>query len=227
VSESEKKKDTADTVNGAATDTDAGKRKLDEVAASAIRTPSEDRKNANNDNDNDNDNDNNASTTTSLVVQEQSSSSSTSSPVVWDPISTVRAIMSDIDNDSNKAAPGSRFVTRMIPMQATFFASEEELQLTCTEVLKKYIAPSTKTFAIVFKRRHCHKLDRKTAIQIVGETMNKLFPKCKVELSSPQVTILVEVCGTLCGMSVVDNNIKDCRNFNLMGANPSLMNSKK
>ena len=67
-------------------------------------------------------------------------------------------------------------------------------------------------------------MDRNTVINIIGETMMKLFPDCKVELGKPQVTILVEVCGTLCGMSVVEN-FKDYRNFNLMGATPSL--SKK
>ncbi len=134
---------------------------------------------------------------------------------VWNPISTFRTILSDIDNDSNKAAPRSRFVTRMIPIQATCFASPEELELTCAELLKKYVFPSTKTFAIVFKRRNCSNLKRNSVIKIVGEMMSKMFPACKVQLDKPDATILIEVCGTLCGVSVVEN-IDDCRKFNLI-----------
>merc|ERR1711935_1168443 len=140
-----------------------------------------------------------------VVVQE--------TPSPWNPISTIRSIMSDIDNDSNKAAPRSRFVTRMIPIQATCFASSEELQLTCLELLKKYVSQTTKTFAIVFKRRNCSNLNRNLAIKIVGEIMSEHFPNCKVQLDKPDSTILIEVCGTLCGVSVI-KNMKECRNFN-------------
>lgn len=143
----------------------------------------------------------------------------------WDPISTVRTIMSDIDNDSNKAAPRSRFVTRMIPMQATFFASPEELELTCSEVLKKFVAKTAKTFGIVFKRRNCSNLNRNLVIKIVGESMRKQFPDCTVDLDKPDATILVETCGTLCGMSVIEK-FKDCRKFNLMGADTSAGSSQ-
>eukprot|EP00536_Pseudo-nitzschia_multiseries_P000308 jgi/Psemu1/299957/fgenesh1_kg.4_\ len=142
-------------------------------------------------------------------------------PPPWDPITTVKAIMSDIDNDSNKEAPSSRFVTRMIPIQATCFASSEELQLTCDEVLKRFISKNTKTFAIVFKRRNCSSLDRNKAIKIVGDAMLKLYPDCKVNLGAPDATIIVEVCGTLCGIVVVEK-FKAYRNFNLMGATPTL-----
>jgi len=135
----------------------------------------------------------------------------------WDPISTVRTIMSDTGNDSNKAAPRSRFVTRMIPIQATCFASSEELQLTCLEVIKRYVFKTTKTFAIVFKRRNCSNLNRKLVIRIVGDIMFQYFPHCKVHLDKPETTIMIEVCGTLCGISVVEN-FRDHRNFNLMVA---------
>ena len=136
----------------------------------------------------------------------------------WDPISTLRTIMSDIDNDSNKEAPMSRFVTRMIPIQGTCFASPEELQLTCSGLLKKFITQTTKTFAISFKRRNCSNLNRNLVIKIVGDLMSQMFPNCKVNLSKPDITILVEVCGTLCGISVVEK-AQDFRKFNLIGSN--------
>mmetsp|Transcript_16700 Transcript_16700/g.36413 ORF Transcript_16700/g.36413 Transcript_16700/m.36413 type:complete len:242 (+) Transcript_16700:458-1183(+) len=189
------------------------------------------------DNDDDDDEDPLASITADTKTNGDPSARASSAktmlrnPPLWDPISTVQAIVSDIDdNDSNKAAPRSRFVTRMIPIHATCFASPEELRLTCVEVLKRYIpnddtntntntntATTKKTFAIRFKRRNCSGLDRTTTIQIVGDIMQELFPECTVDLNTPDATILVETCGTLCGISVIDKHVKDHRNFNLMG----------
>jgi tRNA acetyltransferase TAN1 len=145
------------------------------------------------------------------------SSSSSPLPSPWDPISTVRGIMADIDNDTNKAVPRSRFVTRIIPIQATCFASPEELTLTTKEVLNRYLSRTTKTFAITFKRRHCTKIDRNTVIKIVGDAVIQVVPKCTVNLDNPDATILVEICNNLVGISVIEN-LKKYRNFNLTEA---------
>jgi tRNA acetyltransferase TAN1 len=157
-------------------------------------------------------NENNNNVSSSLI---ESSSSPLPSP--WDPISTVRSVMSDIDNDTNKAVPRSRFVTRMIPIQATCFASPEELTLTTKEVLNRYLSRTTKTFAITFKRRHCTKIDRNTVIKIVGDAVIQVVPNCTVNLDNPDATILVEICNNLVGISVIEN-LKKYRNFNLLGA---------
>lgn len=133
----------------------------------------------------------------------------------WDPIKTVRRIMSDIGDDLDKATPRSRFVTRMIPIQATCYASPEELKLTVTELLDNYLPRASKTFAIVIKRRHCNGLDRNTVIQIVGNAVTTLIPNCAVHLDEPNVTIMVEICNKLCGISVIEN-MKAYRNFNLV-----------
>ena len=155
-----------------------------------------------------------------------SSSSSSPLPSPWDPISTVRGIMADIDNDTNKAVPRSRFVTRMIPIQATCFASPEELILTTKEVLNKYLSRTTKTFAITFKRRHCTKIDRNTVIKIVGDAVIQVVPKCTVNLDNPDATILVEICNNLVGISVIEN-LKKYRNFNLTEAAAAATTSGK
>ncbi|MGK3754134.1 MAG: tRNA(Ser,Leu) C12 N-acetylase TAN1, partial [Bacillariaceae sp.] len=157
-------------------------------------------------------NENNNNVSSSLI---ESPSSPLPSP--WDPISTVRSVMSDIDNDTNKAVPRSRFVTRMIPIQATCFASPEELTLTTKEVLNRYLSRTTKTFAITFKRRHCTKIDRNTVIKIVGDAVIQVVPNCTVNLDNPDATILVEICNNLVGISVIEN-LKKYRNFNLLGA---------
>ncbi len=137
-------------------------------------------------------------------------------PVLWDPIATVQNIMSDLDAKSRKA-PSSRFVTRMIPLQATCFASLEELRLTTIELLKIYLPAKTKTFAIVPRRRHCDSLTRDQIIDTIAEIVLNRIPSCKVQLDNPDATIVVEICKNICGISVV-GEYESYRNFNLFAA---------
>eukprot|EP00980_Cylindrotheca_fusiformis_P029928 scaffold24046_cov127-Cylindrotheca_fusiformis.AAC.2 len=65
---------------------------------------------------------------------ETDSIASTENP--WDPVDTVRTIIEETKQHAT-SAPGSRFVTRMIPIQATCFASAEEIRLTSQALLKK------------------------------------------------------------------------------------------
>jgi tRNA acetyltransferase TAN1 len=134
----------------------------------------------------------------------------------WDPISTVRRIMTDLEQNSSKA-PSSRFVTRMIPMQATCFASAEELQLTSKALLDKYLPRTTKTFAVAARKRNCGNLKTNQIIETVATLVFESIPECKVKLENPDVTIVVEVCKTLCGVSVVPR-CDEFRNFNLVMA---------
>jgi tRNA acetyltransferase TAN1 len=135
-----------------------------------------------------------------------------SSPI-WDPVDTARSIFADIRNDT-KTAPSSRFVTRLIPIQATCFASEEELRLTSDELIKRFFPPTTKTFAITVKRRLCHTMTSNTIIETVATNVMKFVPACKVQLDDPQVTIVVEICKTVCGISVIQN-VREYHKFNL------------
>ncbi|KAG7336587.1 THUMP domain containing protein [Nitzschia inconspicua] len=133
----------------------------------------------------------------------------------WDPIATVDAILADrTSGKSNVGIPSSRFITRIIPIQATCFASEEELRLTCENLLPKYLPKDTKTFAIVMKRRNCERLKRDAIIDIIANIVVGLVPKCKAQMDKPEITITVEICRTLCGISVV-KNYDQYKNFNL------------
>jgi tRNA acetyltransferase TAN1 len=171
-------------------------------------------------------------------------------PPVWDPVATFGNIYNDrIHPKSTSAAPSSRFVTRMIPVQATCFASPEELRLTATALLQRHFAmeddagdgkgksksPVPTTFAITTKRRNCHGLPRDKVIEIVASIMEQqqtLGRRFKVDLDNPDMTIVVEVCKTLCGVSIVKNCPK-YQNFNLFtaasetGRTPSRRNEKE
>jgi tRNA acetyltransferase TAN1 len=135
----------------------------------------------------------------------------------WDPIHTVQKIIYDIRHKND--APSSRFITRIIPLQATCCTTEMEMTHVAnllfsridgsTEDSKNAIMP---TFAIQVKRRTCSHLKSATVIDWVAKVAPSSW---KVNLSNPKYTFLVEICKTLCGMAIIEN-IKDYSNFNVM-----------
>jgi tRNA(Ser,Leu) C12 N-acetylase TAN1 len=132
----------------------------------------------------------------------------------WDPIETVRTILSDLEKGEKKM-PSSRFVQRMIPLQATCFASIDEIRATAQALMIKFFPPKAKTFAIAAKRRNNGNLKRDQIIDTVAGLVLASNPDCKVNLDNPEVTIIVEVCKTLCGISIVPS-CDEFKNFNLV-----------
>ena len=75
----------------------------------------------------------------------------------WDPVEVVKQIANDfvasgdstsadhaVSSAAAKDAPSSRHLTRMIPLQATCFASQEEIIKTARSLLEKYLVPHVK-----------------------------------------------------------------------------------
>lgn len=211
------------------------------------------------------------STTTTTIVEPK--------PNLWDPIKTVQSIVHDIRNNDS-SAPRSRFITKMIPMQASCYANVEEITATSRAVVEKFLMPhgiqfandnnnddttppsattggsdgdnddgSTVTkkatlpsFKIEFRKRFCSHLKREEVINIVADTVDALTkdywndktedkedkeqvgttatstkypPLFNVNLSSPDYTVIIEICKTLCIMSIV-KDAQSYQNFNLM-----------
>lgn len=161
-----------------------------------------------------------------------SSAADTTQPS-WDPIETIRLVSKDLLS-KDKDAPSSRFVTRMIPIQATCFASMDEIRRTVRPLLRQFLLPASlsrqqknqdpnaqsknnaSTFQIVFKRRNCDNVRRDEIIDAIGKIIEEISPPglLAVDFDNPDFTIQIEVCRTLCGMSVVPQ-CKSLHNFNL------------
>jgi tRNA(Ser,Leu) C12 N-acetylase TAN1 len=156
----------------------------------------------------------------------------------WNPLETVESIFKDCveQGDDSKSIPGSRFVTRIIPMQRTCFVSVEEMKSSVRSILESLLgslpskndATSSKdgqenppTFAIQSKRRNCGHMTRLEIISAVadqvGETTRELpGQEWKVDLGKPDYTVWVEVCKNLCGMSIVPSKyLATAPNFNI------------
>jgi len=147
----------------------------------------------------------------------------------WDPVLAVRQIMEDVCQDANgrtssggkqSNVPGSRFVRRMVPIQATCFASIEEITATFRALLDHLILPkeedekAIKSFGIKFKKQNCGNVTKDQVIHaIVGQldvaTKDKFGEEWKVDLDNPDYRIQVEICKTLCGMSILKASQED------------------
>lgn len=152
----------------------------------------------------------NAKNTDDNKIDSSSSLVGTTDPP-WDPLITFEKVLKD-RTDASSTAPSSRFVTRMIPIQATCFASVEEIKLTAKALIDKYIRTTKpSTFMVAVKRRNCSNVTRDEIIQNIA----KLFTDdWKVQLKNPEYTLHVEVVKTLCGISVI-RNCHAYGNFNL------------
>lgn len=111
--------------------------------------------------------------------------------IIWDPITTIQTIVQDIRNNDS-SAPRSRFVTKMIPIQATCFANTQEIAEAVRLLLKRFLMPygiqfaKTKmndfkrnqktipTFKIEFRRRFCSHMKREDVISIVANAVEAL-----------------------------------------------------
>ena len=157
----------------------------------------------------------------------------------WDPLATVRRVMTDLDQEAKSIdatmqssnIPGSRFVLRMIPMQATCFASMEEITLTFRSLLEHTILipqranlvssqATPTTFGIKFKKRNCGSFTREEVITAIGKQVDEATDKTwKVHLDNPDYRIQIEICKTLCGMSILAASKEDAfmsqHNFNV------------
>jgi len=205
----------------------------------------------------------------------------------WDPIQTVQTIITDIqktppnkqpttENETNdqttithpqqQQAPSSRFVTRMIPIQITCYASMKEMRTTVRALLETKLLPvglerrrqrqqlmeggsagdnePLPTFRIDFRRRNCSNVKRAEVIDMVAGLVSELTEEAllggeesgvdagvdagkdgslsssppqlfTVNLKDAEYTVLIEVCQTLCGMSVIPN-VDAFHNFNLI-----------
>lgn len=97
----------------------------------------------------------------------------------------------------------------MIPIQATCFASAAEIKATSEALLQKFFFPNEnyKSFAVTLQKRICNNVKKPEIIDIIAgrilDNNENQTKKYKVSLDNPDVTIVVEIVRTLCGIAIV------------------------
>jgi tRNA acetyltransferase TAN1 len=163
----------------------------------------------------------------------------------WDPVPTVASIFQDIkDNDIHAPSSRfvTRMVPMQVTCHAAMDEIVPNMRELLAKFLMPHGISSAASkdpnkkipsFRISYKRRCCDDLKTKDMIESVANVIEELTTEYfeststsqelnlkkqnlfKVDLSNPDYTILIEICRTLVGMSVV-KNAADFNNFNLI-----------
>lgn len=113
----------------------------------------------------------------------------------------VHHILSDLHTTKKKK---SRIILRMLPVTGTCKAFQEEMLKFLTTFLEPWFkTPNVASYQIVFKARNSSHNKREDIIKAIAGLVGKLNPKNKVDLTSPELTIIVEVIKAVCCLSVV------------------------
>lgn len=117
-----------------------------------------------------------------------------------EPDKLVHHILSDLHTTKKKK---SRVILRMLPVTGTCKAFQEEMLKYLTTFLEPWFkTPKSATYQIAFKARNSSHNKREEIIKSIAGLVGKLNPKNKVDLTNPELTIIVEVIKAVCCISV-------------------------
>ena len=165
----------------------------------------------------------------------------------WDPVNFVRKVLQDSTeisigeknphDISKPLPPTSRFISRCIPMQATCYTSLEEIEACAKPLVEHFIfenvgnnssqnskTSTVTTFNVSVKVRNCSNLKRMDIVDVIAKMFEP--PRYKVDLSNPDFSVVVEICKTICGISVVEKP-KLLRNFNVQEIRQDALDKKE
>ncbi|KAL1005150.1 hypothetical protein UPYG_G00055200 [Umbra pygmaea] len=118
-----------------------------------------------------------------------------------DPDKLVHHILSDLHVTKKKK---SRVILRMLPVSGTCKAFQEDMDKYLSVFLEPWFkAPNHGTYQIAFKARNSSHNKREDIIKTLAGLVGKMNPKNKVDLTTPELTIIVEVIKSVCCVSVV------------------------
>ncbi|XP_028263604.1 THUMP domain-containing protein 1 [Parambassis ranga] len=113
----------------------------------------------------------------------------------------VHHILSDLHTTKKKK---SRVILRMLPVTGTCKAFQEDMVKYLTTFLEPWFkTPNCATYQIAFKARNSSHNKRDEIIKSIAGLVGKLNPKNKVDLTNPELTIIVEVIKAVCCISVL------------------------
>ncbi|KAJ3389051.1 hypothetical protein HDU92_001180 [Lobulomyces angularis] len=110
----------------------------------------------------------------------------------------------------------SKFLLRLLPVESTCFASMEDIEKLTKNIVLPYFNSEKEPikFSIQIKIRNNNTIDRTKVINLVADIVNPENKKHKVDLTTPDLFIIVQIFKATCGISVVKDYF-DLKGFNL------------
>ncbi|KAJ9699216.1 hypothetical protein PVL29_008024 [Vitis rotundifolia] len=108
----------------------------------------------------------------------------------------------------------SRFILRVLPVEATCYASEEEISIAIKPLVEQYFPVETqnpKKFAVLYEARSNTGIDR---MKIINSVAKSVPGPHKVDLSNPDMTIVVQIVKTVCLIGFLEK-YKELAKYNL------------
>ncbi|KAF8403722.1 hypothetical protein HHK36_011826 [Tetracentron sinense] len=108
----------------------------------------------------------------------------------------------------------SRFILRVLPVEVTCYASEEEISKAIKPLIAQYFPAEAQTpqkFAVLYEARANTGVER---MMIINSVAKSVPGPHKVDLNNPDKTIVVQIVKTLCLIGVVEK-YKELSKYNL------------
>ncbi|XP_016458340.1 uncharacterized protein LOC107782019 isoform X2 [Nicotiana tabacum] len=108
----------------------------------------------------------------------------------------------------------SRFILRVLPIEVTCYASEEEIGRAIKPLVEQYLPAETDTpkkFAVLYEARANTGINKMKIIDTVAKSVPSPH---KVDLSNPEINIVVQIVKTVCLLGVVEK-YKELSKYNL------------
>ncbi|KAL1199129.1 hypothetical protein V5N11_014626 [Cardamine amara subsp. amara] len=108
----------------------------------------------------------------------------------------------------------SRFILRLVPIEVSCYPSEEEISRAIKPLVEQYFPIATdnpRKFAVLYQARANTGLAR---MKIINAVAKSIPAPHKVDLSNPEMSIVVEIVKTVCLIGVVEK-YKELAKYNL------------
>ncbi|KAF5930299.1 hypothetical protein HYC85_031172 [Camellia sinensis] len=108
----------------------------------------------------------------------------------------------------------SRFILRVLPVEVTCYASEDEITRAIQPLISQYFPVETQTalkFAVLYEARANTGIDR---MKIINAVAKSVPAPCKDDLNNPDKNIVVHIVKTMCLTGVVEK-YKELAKYNL------------
>ncbi|XP_059620121.1 THUMP domain-containing protein 1 homolog [Phlebotomus argentipes] len=109
----------------------------------------------------------------------------------------------------------SKFLLRLVPVEIVCRANLKSMSDAVGSLCDKYMLQEPKTFSIVFNKRYNNAISREDVIKELADVVSAKNAGNRVNLSEPELSIIVEVIKGLCCISILPDYLK-LKKYNLL-----------